>query len=146
MVPTRSRPTESLYLDDPLAGEAPASGLIYVTDGSGTAVSARTWTPAAGGGSYGQGQPGILLSSARSVTELILPLVHSAPGVFRTNVGFAQTSTGTYPGEGRDLLGAGELLAQKNYSQGTAWRQVNDIFTDMGIGSQWSRAVGSGSR
>jgi hypothetical protein len=30
---------------------------------------------------------------------------------------------------------AGELLAQKTYSQGRAWRQVNDIFNDMGIGS-----------
>ena len=76
--------------------EAPASGLIYaVVDGDGTAVSARTWTPAAGGGSYGQGQPGILLSSAVSSTELILPMVHSAPGAFRTNIGFAQTSSGS---------------------------------------------------
>ncbi len=127
----------SLFLDDPLAGEAPASGLIYaVADGDGTAVSARTWTPAAGGGSYGQGQPGILLSSAVSTTELILPMVHSAPGAFRTNIGFAQTSSGSMQVRVQIYSSTGNQLAQKNYSQSAAWRQVNDVFSNMGIGSQ----------
>jgi hypothetical protein len=128
---------ESLYLPDPLLLENPTSGLLYVTvNGTGTAVSCRTFTPAPGGGTYGQGQPGILLSSASSTTELILPLIHSAPGVFRTNVGFAQTSTGTYQIKVEIYSAAGVLLAQKNYSQAAAWRQINDIFNNMGIGDQ----------
>ncbi len=127
----------SLYLADPLAQEAPASGLIYVTvDGGGTAVSARTSTPAAGGGSYGQGQPGISLSSTASATELILPMVHSAPGVFRTNVGFAQTSSGSMQVRVEIYSATGTLLGQKNFSQSAAWRQVNDIFDNMGLGGQ----------
>jgi hypothetical protein len=127
---------ESLYLDDVLQPERPASGLLYVTvDGTGTAVFCRTFTPASGGGSYGQGQPGILLSSASSETELILPLIHSAPDVFRTNVGFAQSSAGTFQVRVQIYEADGALLAQKTYSQAAAWRQVNDIFTNMGIGS-----------
>jgi hypothetical protein len=126
---------ESLYIDDVLRPERPASGLLYVTvNGSGSAVSCRTFTPSAQGGTFGQGQPGILLTSVSSATELILPLIHSAPGVFRTNVGFAQTSTGTYQVRVEIYSAAGELLAQASYSQGTAWRQVNDIFNNMGIG------------
>jgi hypothetical protein len=126
---------QSLYLDDPLLPENPTSGLLYVTvDGTGTAVFCRTFTPAEGGGTYGQGQPGILLSSASSETELILPLIHSDPGVFRTNVGFAQTSTGTYRVRVEIYTAAGERLAQKSYSQAAAWRQVNDIFRNMDIG------------
>jgi len=129
-------PNESLYLDDVLQPERPASGLLYLTvDGSGTAVSCRTFTPSTEGGTFGQGQPGILLSSASSATELILPLIHSAPDVFRTNVGFAQTSSGTYQVRVEIYSAAGELLAQKSYSQATAWRQINDIFNNMGIGS-----------
>jgi len=64
-----------------------------------------------------------------------LPLIHSSPGVFRTNVGFAQTSTGTYQVKVEIYSAEGTLLAQKNYSQATAWRQVNDIFNNVGIGS-----------
>jgi hypothetical protein len=127
---------ESLYIDDVLLPERPASGLIYVTvNGPGTAVSCRTFTPSPQGGTFGQGQPGILLSSVSSATELILPLIHSAPGVFRTNVGFAQTSTGTYQVRVEIYSAAGVLLAQTSYSQSSAWRQVNNIFNNMGIGS-----------
>ncbi len=63
-------------------------------------------------------------------------MVHSAPGVFRTNVGFAQTSSGTMQVRVQIYSKAGALLAQKNYSQSAAWRQVNDVFADMGIGGQ----------
>jgi len=108
--PHSVEPNQSLYLDDVLGPVRPASGLLYVTvNGSGT--------------------------SASSETELILPLIHSAPGVFRTNVGFAQTSTGTYRVRAQIYSAAGALLAQKSYSQAAAWRQVNDIFANMGIGS-----------
>ncbi len=135
--PTAVAPNSSLYLGDPLASVAPTTGLIYITvDGSGTAAFVRTSTPAAGGGSYGQGQPGILLNSSTSVTELILPMVHSAPGVFRTNIGFAETSSGAMQVKVQIYSSTGTLLAQKNYSQSAAWRQVNDVFSDMGIGGQ----------
>jgi hypothetical protein len=135
--PTTVAPNKSLYLSDPLASVAPATGLIYVTvDGSGTAAFVRTSTPAAGGGSYGQGQPGILLNSSSSATTLVLPMVNSAPGGFRTNVGFAQTSSGTLQVRVQIYSKAGALLAQKNYSQSAAWRQINDVFSDMGIGGQ----------
>jgi hypothetical protein len=127
---------ESLLFEDVLLPERPATGLLYVTvNGSGTAVFCRTFTPAPEGGTFGQGQPSILLSSASSATELILPLIHSAPDVFRTNVGFAQTSTGTYQVRVQIYSATGDLLAQKSYSQAAAWRQVNDIFDDMGIGN-----------
>ncbi len=127
----------SLYLEDPLAAVAPDSGLLYaVVDGDGTAVFVRTSTPAAGGGSYGQGQPGILLNSSTAVTELILPLANSAPGVVRTNIGFARTATGAFQVRVQIYSSTGTLLAQKDYSQAAAWRQVNDVFTDMGIGGQ----------
>ena len=127
---------ESLYLDDVLQPERPASGLLYVrVTGTGTAVSCRTFTPSTQGGTFGQGQPGILLSSVSSATELVLPLIHSAPDVFRTNVGFAQTSTGAYQVRVQIYSASGGLLAQKTYSQAAAWRQINDIFNNMGIGS-----------
>ena len=116
--PTTVAPNKSLYLSDPLATQAPATGLIYITvDGSGMAVSARTSTPAAGGGSYGQGQPGILLSSNSSVTGL-----DSADGPLRTGrfpdqcrlcPDFLRHHAGQGPDllEGRRLAGAEELLA-----------------------------------
>ena len=127
---------ESLYVDDVLQPERPASGLLYVTvNGNGTAVSCRTFSPSAQGGTFGQGQPGILLSSVASATELVLPLIHSSPDVFRTNVGFAQTSTGTYQVKAEIYSQDGSLLAEKNYSQAAAWRQINDIFNNMGIGN-----------
>ena len=140
-------PNESLYLDDPLLPERPTSGLLYVrVDGSGTAVFCRTFTPAPGGGTHGQGQPGILLSSTSAQTELVLPLIYSTPGVVRTNVGFAQTSSGTYQVRIEAFNAAGELLARKTYSPAAAWRQVNNIFGNMGIGGAeveggWIRAT-----
>jgi hypothetical protein len=128
---------ESLYLDDPLLPDNPTSGLLYVTvNGTGTAVYCRTLTPAPGGGTNGQGQPGILLSSAQLETQLILPLIHSSPGVFRTNVGFSQTSAGAIQFRVQIYSAAGELLAQKDYTQSAAWRQINDIFANMGIGGR----------
>jgi hypothetical protein len=145
--PTTVAAHEALDLEDPLASVAPATGLLYVVvSGSGTAVSARTSTPAAGGGSYGQGQPGILLNSSGSVSELILPMIDSAPGASRTNVGFAQTSSGSFQVLVQIYSASGALLAEKTYAQSAAWRQVNDVFGDMGIGGQsvkggWIRAT-----
>ena len=135
-------PNASLYIDDPLLPENPASGLMYVTvDGPGTAVFVRTYNLVPDGTTFGQGQPGIPLGDTASGTELVLPMVHSAPGVYRTNVGFAQTSTGTIQVKVEIFSAAGSLLAQKTYSQSNAWRQINDVFANMGIGNQ---TVGGG--
>ncbi|MEJ2189180.1 MAG: trypsin-like peptidase domain-containing protein, partial [Acidobacteriota bacterium] len=129
-------PYGSLSLDDPLVSLNPTSGLIYLTvNGPGSAVSSRTYTPTEGGGTVGQGIPGILLDSASSSSELILPLINSGPSTFRTNVGFAQTSAGSITAEVSVFAPDGELLGQKRYRIETAWRQVNDIFENMGIGN-----------
>ena len=130
-------PNQSLYIDDPLLALNPTSGLMYVTvDGPGSAVFVRTYNLLPDGTTFGQGQPGIPLGETASSTELVLPMVHSAPGVFRTNVGFAQTSTGAIQVKVEIYSAAGALLAEKTYSQSTAWRQINDIFANMGIGNQ----------
>ncbi len=128
-------PNGSLYLDDPLLPINPATGLIYMTvDGLGTAASSRTYNLADGGATYGQGIPGIRLDNASGVNELILPLVNSSPGGFRTNVGFAQASAGTFAAEVAIYSAEGVELATKRYRIVTAWRQINDVFGDLGLG------------
>ncbi len=127
---------ESLYVDDVLQPERPASGLIYVTvNGTGTAVSCRTFTPSAQGGTFGQGQPGILLSSASSRNRTH-PAVDSLgtrrlPYQCRLRADVDRH----LPGEGRDLLCGGHPVGAKDVTRRrAAWRQVNDIFNNMGIG------------
>ena len=128
-------PNQSLYVNDPLKSLNPTSGLMYLTvNGPGTSVFVRTYNLLPDGTTYGQGQPGISLTAASPEIEFILPLIHSSPGIYRTNVGFAQASAGTYQVKAEIYSAEGALLAQQNYSQATAWRQVDDIFTNMGIG------------
>jgi hypothetical protein len=130
-------PNTSLFIDDLLLAKNPASGLAHVTvDGPGTAVFVRTYNLVPDGTTFGQGQPGILLEDSVWSNELVLPLIHSVPGRFRTNVGFAQTSAGTIRVRVQVYTADGALLAQKTYSQSAAWRQIDDIFTNMGIGGQ----------
>jgi len=129
-------PNASLYIDDPLQSENPTSGLMYVTvDGPGTAVFVRTYNLVPNGTTFGQGQPGILLRDTTNSNELVLPMVHSAPGVYRTNIGFAQTSAGAIQIKVEIYSSAGTMLAEKTYSQSAAWRQINDVFDNMGIGN-----------
>ena len=128
-------PGQSLYLDDPLLSLNPTTGLIYVmVDGPGTAVTSRTYNLAAGGSTFGQGIPGIRLNEATTATELVLPMVHSSPGRFRTNVGFAQTSAGWFSAFVSIFSADGELLAENKFRIETAWLQINDIFAQLGIG------------
>jgi len=135
--PHQIEPNESLFLDDPLLPQNPTSGLIYVTvDGPGTVAFARTYNLVDDGSTFGQGQPGILLQDGAVTSELVLPLIHSGPDIFRTNVGLVQTSGGTYTVKARIYSSDGEMLAQKNYTTTAAWRQINDIFNNMGIGDQ----------
>jgi hypothetical protein len=135
--PHQVAPNESLYLDDPLLPQNPTSGLIYVTvDRPGTVAFARTYNLVDDGATFGQGQPGILLQDGTGTDELVLPLIHSGPDIFRTNVGLVQTSGGTYTVRAKIYSSDGEMLAQKNYTTAAAWRQINDIFANMGIGDE----------
>jgi uncharacterized membrane protein affecting hemolysin expression len=97
---------------------------------------ARTYNLVDDGSTFGQGQPGILLQNGTATSELVLPLIHSGPDIFRTNVGLVQTSSGTYTVKARIYSSDGEMLAQKNYTTAAAWRQINDIFNNMGIGDE----------
>jgi hypothetical protein len=130
-------PMGSLYVDDPLLEENPTAGLLYViVDGDGTAAFSRTIHLEADGSTFGQGVPGILLNDAGTVTELALPMVHSAPGRYRTNLGFAQISGGKCSVLVSIFSSESFLLAEKKWIIDTAWRQIDDIFDKMGIGYQ----------
>ena len=126
----------SLSIDDPLAGLNPTSGLLYVlVDGEGMPVSTRTYNLAADGGTFGQGIPGILLNTAESAQKLILPMLLSDPGRFRTNLGLVQTSAGSFSVRVRIHAPDGTVLANKGYGSDSAFTQINNLLNDMGIGS-----------
>ncbi len=128
-------PMTSLYLDDPIATYGPTAGTLFLTvDGGGTTAFSRTINLNEDGSTFGQGMPAILLNDASRATELVLPMVHSAPGRYRTNVGFSQTSAGSYRVAVEIYSASGVLLARRDYQQRTAWRQINDIFKKAGIG------------
>jgi len=130
-------PMGSLYLDDPLQSQSPTAGLMYITvDGGDTVAFSRTINLTDGGATFGQGMPGVLLNDASLVTEYVLPMVHSAAGRYRTNLGFAQTSGGKYSVLVSIYSADSILLAERKYAIDTAWRQVDDIFAKMGIGDQ----------
>ncbi len=134
--PYAIRPMESLYLDDPLGAERPVAGLLYASvSGGGTVAFSRTYNLADGGVTFGQGMPAVHLSAAMFEPELVLPMVHSVPGRYRTNVGFAQASAGNF----RVLVSIhapnGGLLAEREYAISTGWRQIDDIFGKLGIGA-----------
>jgi hypothetical protein len=128
-------PMGSLYLDDPLLPENPTAGVMYITaDGDDTVAFSRTINLTEGGATFGQGMPGVLLNDASLTTELVLPMVHSSPGRYRTNVGFSQTSSGNFRVLVSIYSSESVLLAEKSYVINTAWRQVDDIFGKLGIG------------
>ena len=128
-------PMGSLYLDDPIAAAGPTAGVLYVTaDGGNTAAFSRTINLNDDGSTFGQGMPAILLNDASLETELVLPMVHSGPGRYRTNVGFTQTSSGIYRVLVSIFSPGSVLLAEKEYIINSGWKQINDIFADMGIG------------
>ncbi|HSN53623.1 MAG TPA: hypothetical protein VLT32_03085 [Candidatus Sulfomarinibacteraceae bacterium] len=124
----------SLFLDDPLLSLNPTSGLLYVTvDGDGTPVTTRTYNLADDGGTFGQGIPGILLDDAAAPGRLILPMVHSVPGRYRTNLGLVQTSAGSMAVRVSVHAPDGTVLGTKGYGSAAAFLQVNDLFEDMGL-------------
>ncbi len=133
--PHMIKPGQSAFLDDPLLPENPTSGAIYASvTGTGTAAFSRTYTLVDGEVTLGQGVPGYRLTEVSRATELVLPMVHSIPGRYRTNVGFAQTSAGWFSVYVSIHAPDGDLLAKKKYRIETGWRQINDIFGKMGIG------------
>jgi hypothetical protein len=128
-------PNQSLFLDDVLARQNPTAGLLYLTvDGSGTIAFSRTIHRADDGATYGQGVPGILLTDPSRAAKLVLPMVHSVPGRYRTNIGFAQASAGSFSVWVSIYGPNGQLLGQQKIRIDTAWRQINDVFGKFGIG------------
>jgi hypothetical protein len=133
--PHAIEPNGSLFLDDVLSKQSPTAGLLYLTvDGDGTVAFSRTIDLADDGATLGQGVPGILLSNVDQATNLVLPLVHSVPGRYRTNMGFAQASAGWFSVWVSIYAPSGDLLATQKIRIDTAWRQINDIFEKFGIG------------
>lgn len=126
----------SLAIDDPLAGLNPTSGLLYVVvDGEGMPVTTRTYNLAVDGGTFGQGIPGILLDTADPAPKLILPMLLSDPGRFRTNLGVVQTSAGSIAFRVQLHAPDGTILATKGYGTAAAFTQINNLLNDMGIGT-----------
>jgi len=136
--PFTVEPNQSLYLDDALFRQNPTAGLIYLTvDGTGTVAFSRTINLTEGDVTFGQGVPGIRLTDVSRARELVIPLVHSIPGRYRTNLGFAQASAGNFRVWVEIYSADGELLAEKIWAvNSTAWRQINNIFEKMGIGDE----------
>ena len=133
--PLMVKPGQSAFLDDPLLPENPTSGAMYASvTGTGTAAFSRTYTLVDGEVTLGQGVPGYRLRDMSRATELVLPMVHSVPGRYRTNVGFAQASAGWFSVYVSIHSPDGELLATRKFRIETGWRQINDIFGKMGIG------------
>lgn len=127
----------ALYIDDPLADSNPTSGLMYVSVSSAEAVvSTRTYNLGEMGSTYGQGIPGIPMDTAQSSSSVILPLIHSERNVFHTNVGIVQASAGSLLVRVTIHAPSGAIVATKNYSQTSAFNQINNVFADMGVGGQ----------
>jgi len=133
--PYTIEPNGSLFLDDVLSAQYPTAGLLYLTvDGNGTVAFSRTVDLLDDGSTFGQGVPGILLSDSSRARRLVLPMVHSIPGRYRTNVGFAQASGGWFSVWVSVYAPNGDLLAAQKIRVETAWRQINDIFGKLGVG------------
>jgi len=128
------QPGRTLYLEDPLAPRSPTSGMVYaVIDGPGAIVSSRTYNRDPGGATFGQGIPGVLVNGEEAPSELILPLVHSSPGRFRTNLGLVQTSAGSFTVRVSIHAPGGAVLAAENILVATGFRQINDVFRQLGL-------------
>lgn len=124
----------SLFIDDPLAGLSPTTGLLYVVvDGDGTPVATRTYNLAADGGTFGQGIPGINLTDALSVTNYTLPMFTSAPNRYRANLGIVHTSSGSMAVQVTVHAPDGSLMASRGYSAASGFMQINDLAESMGI-------------
>jgi len=125
---------QSLYVDDPLGSRNPTSGMLYaLLDGRGGVVSSRTYNLEPDGATFGQGIPGVLVDGQPVASTYILPLVHNAPGVFRTNVGVVQTSSGGLTVRISAHSPTGAFLGSGTFASPSAFRQINNIFRELGI-------------
>lgn len=132
--PTSLAANQSLFLEDPLLAQNPTSGLLYVVlDAPGPVVTSRTYNLEPDGATYGQGIPALALDLGAAPDELVLPMVHSVPGRFRTNLGLIQTSSGSYQVEVTAYSPGGSILAVKTYTRSSGYDQVNDLFADLGL-------------
>jgi hypothetical protein len=107
--------------------------LYALVDGPGAVVSSRTYNRDPQGATFGQGIPGVLVDGQSAPTRLILPLVHSSPGRFRTNVGLVQTSSGTFTARVSAYSPGGSLIATRNFAVAAGYRQINDVFRELGV-------------
>jgi len=130
-------PTDRVYVDDVLATLNPAAGLLYVVlDQAGPVVTSRTYNLEPGGATFGQGIPAIPFEGVAPPEVMVLPMVHTDPGNFHTNLGIVHASAGNLQVQVQVFNAAGAMIGTKNYSHAAAWRQVNDLFDDMGLGNQ----------
>ncbi|MCG6963964.1 MAG: hypothetical protein LJE95_11925 [Acidobacteria bacterium] len=133
--PISLSPNQGWFMDDPLSGLRPTSGMMYVVaDSPGPVVTTRTYNDVTGVGRYGQGIAAEPIGSS-CASELILPMVHSGPGQYHTNLGLVQASSGSFTVEVSIYSSGGTLLATKSYTRSGAFDQITDIFADMGLGS-----------
>jgi subtilisin-like proprotein convertase family protein len=135
--PITISPTNRVFFDDVLASLNPVAGLLYVVlDQAGPVASSRTYNLESGGATFGQGIPAIPFEGIAAPETVVLPLVHTDPGKFHTNLGIVHAASGNLQVQVQVFNAAGSMIGTKNYSQSAAWRQINDLFDDMGLGSQ----------
>jgi len=148
--PITIAPTDRIFFDDVLATLNPAAGLLYVAlDEAGPVVTSRTYNLEPGGATFGQGIPAIPFEGIAPPEFMVLPMVHTDPGNFHTNLGIVHASAGNLQVQVQVFNAAGSMIGTKNYSHTAAWRQVNDLFDDMGLGNQimyggWLRVTRTG--
>jgi len=135
--PITISPTDRVFFDDVLATLNPAAGLLYVAlDEAGPVVTSRTYNLEPGGATFGQGIPAIPFEGIAPPEFMVLPMVHTDPGNFHTNLGIVHAAAGNLQVQVQVFNAAGSMIGTKNYSHAAAWRQVNDLFDDMGLGNQ----------
>lgn len=132
--PIAISPGTTEYIDDPLRSLNPTTGMLYViVDDEGALVSSRTYNLVSNGETFGQGIPGVAVTAGQAASEFILPLVHSAPGAFRTNVGVVQTSAAGLTVQISAFAADGAFLASGNFTSPSGFRQINNIFRELDI-------------
>ena len=107
--------------------------LYVIVDDEGALVSSRTYNLVSNGETFGQGIPGVAVTAGQAAREFILPLVHSAPGAFRTNVGVVQTSAAGLTVQISAFAADGAFLASGNFTSPSGFRQINNIFRELDI-------------
>ncbi len=128
-------PNQARFIDDVLASLRPTSGMLYViTDAPGPVVTTRTFNEVSGAGRFGQGITAEPIGSS-CVPELILPMVHSVPNQYYTNLGLVQAGAGSFSVDVTIYASDGTALASTTYTQTAAFNQLTNIFDHMGIGS-----------